>query len=276
MLKPQETWHQVQEDEDLPIIAAQYGIKDWKFVYNHDKNAELRKNRPSPYILYKGDKVWIPKVEPKQFEAVTDQTHKYVLYPPKVPFQLVLRDDDGEPYAGIKYEIRINNTVFGEGEKKTREDGLIFEMIPLVKEFELRVWFPTLKEEEAQDNDDIEVGEPEEGDDQDPWFVDDEEPLPEEEFEVKPEVYESFTIKLAHVDPLHTIEGLQDRLNSLGYRCGDEHGQIGPETEQAIREFQADYGLPETGQVDLNEGSEDEVLEALAKLFEEEGDDQAA
>lgn len=269
MLKPQETWHQVQEDEDLPIIAIQYGIKDWNFVYNHEQNAELRKNRPSPYILYKGDKVWIPKAEPKQFEAATDQTHKYVLYPPKVPFQLILQDDDGEPYAGIKYEIRINNTVFGGAEKKTREDGLIFEMVPVVKEFELRVWFPIAKEEDAQDNDDIEVGEPEEGDDEEPWFADDEEPLPEDEFEVRTEVYESFTIKLAHVDPLHTIEGLQDRLNSLGYRCGDEHGQIGPETRQAIQEFQTDYGLPETGQVDLNKEAADEVLEALAKLFEE-------
>lgn len=265
MFKDRETWHEVQDDEDLPIIAAQYGIKEWQLIYDHRENGELRQKRPNPHVLYQGDRLWIPKVEPKEFDADTNKTHKFVLYPPKTVLQLFLRDDDGNAYGNVKYELWINGARFGEAEKKTREDGLIFEMIPVVKEVELRVWFPVLKEEEDET---IEEGEPEPRDEGDDHSWDDEIPIPEEEFVVDPDVYQTFIVKLAHLDPVSTIEGIQDRLNNLGYSCGDEHGEIGPNTQQALREFQSDYGLPATGQVDLSEGVEDATVKKLAEVYE--------
>jgi hypothetical protein len=278
MFKNRETWHEVDDDEDLPIIAAQYGIKDWKLIYDHDKNAELRELRPNPHVLYKGDPVWIPEIEPEEFEAATDETHRFVLYPPKTVLQLYLKDNDGNPYSNIKYEIWINGQRHGEGEQKTKKDGLIFEMIPVVKEVELRVWFPVPKEEEIEDDEEIEEGDPDEADEEDVpvWWDDDEIPLPEEELEVNPEIYETIILRPAHLDPAHTVEGVQDRLRNLGYGCGDEHGTIGVQTEWAITEFQHDHGLPPTGKIDVTPGAGDLTLEKLMEIFSESETEEEA
>ena len=50
------------------------------------------------------------------------------------------------------------------------------------------------------------------------------------------------------VDDIQTLQG---RLNELGYAAGPVDGVAGRKTEGALREFQRDHGLPETGNVDL-------------------------
>jgi peptidoglycan hydrolase-like protein with peptidoglycan-binding domain len=40
---------------------------------------------------------------------------------------------------------------------------------------------------------------------------------------------------------------MQKMLNELSFGAGDEDGYMGPDTSQAIRRFQATYGLPKTG-----------------------------
>ncbi len=46
------------------------------------------------------------------------------------------------------------------------------------------------------------------------------------------------------------VSELQAGLNQLGYRAGAVDGQYGPLTEQAVRTFQADFGLSATGTAD--------------------------
>jgi peptidoglycan hydrolase-like protein with peptidoglycan-binding domain len=45
-----------------------------------------------------------------------------------------------------------------------------------------------------------------------------------------------------------TVRSIQKSLAALGYDPGPADGAMGPRTSAAIREFQADYGLPVTGQ----------------------------
>lgn len=42
----------------------------------------------------------------------------------------------------------------------------------------------------------------------------------------------------------------QERLNSLGYDAGTPDGAVGPRTTRALRAFQKDKGIPETGRLD--------------------------
>ncbi|MEQ1699535.1 MAG: peptidoglycan-binding domain-containing protein [Ilumatobacteraceae bacterium] len=49
--------------------------------------------------------------------------------------------------------------------------------------------------------------------------------------------------------PCESIAGVQRVLASLGYAVEDD-GQFGPATEAAVMAFQADYGLPVTGEID--------------------------
>ena len=49
--------------------------------------------------------------------------------------------------------------------------------------------------------------------------------------------------------PITTVEGIQARLNNLGYNSGIVDGIVGPLTSQALKEFQTDHGLEADGQI---------------------------
>jgi len=59
-----------------------------------------------------------------------------------------------------------------------------------------------------------------------------------------------WTLKIAHLDPIDTISGVQARLMNLGFDCGGESGTIGSQTTRALQAFQAAIGLDPTGQLD--------------------------
>lgn len=65
-----------------------------------------------------------------------------------------------------------------------------------------------------------------------------------------PERDEVFELDIGHTDPIDDTSGVQQRLRNLGYDVGaiDEH--VGPRTEAALRAFQRDNGLEESGTLD--------------------------
>ncbi len=75
--------------------------------------------------------------------------------------------------------------------------------------------------------------------------------------ESEPDIY---MLKMDTLDPLDTIAGVQDRLNNLGYDCGDEQGEIGPLTTAALMLFQAETGI-EPADGTLNETTRQKLLE---------------
>lgn len=54
-----------------------------------------------------------------------------------------------------------------------------------------------------------------------------------------------------------TVRRVQERLNELGYPCGTVDGIVGNNTSGAIRQYQADQGMTQTGSIDA------QLLEAL-------------
>lgn len=46
------------------------------------------------------------------------------------------------------------------------------------------------------------------------------------------------------------VAGAQLSLRNLKYECGEVDGDLGPQTRGAIRKFQKDNGLPQTGELD--------------------------
>jgi hypothetical protein len=63
------------------------------------------------------------------------------------------------------------------------------------------------------------------------------------------------TLMIGFLDPLEEtpdqgIEGMQGRLKNLGFYDGPIDGKSNPELVEAIRSFQAQEGLPETGEDD--------------------------
>ena len=57
-------------------------------------------------------------------------------------------------------------------------------------------------------------------------------------------------MNVGHLDPVDEVTGVQARLNNLGFKCGAVDGNVGPRTQTALKAFQKEKGLPETGTID--------------------------
>lgn len=61
---------------------------------------------------------------------------------------------------------------------------------------------------------------------------------------------EQFELLFGHMDPIEELQGVQKRLNNLGFDCGEPSGEMNGATAAAIRRFQDRFDLPETGELD--------------------------
>jgi hypothetical protein len=59
-----------------------------------------------------------------------------------------------------------------------------------------------------------------------------------------------WTLQLGALDPHDVVSGAQARLNNLGFFCGKVDGIAGLRTQKALRSFQKQRGLPQTGHID--------------------------
>ena len=59
-----------------------------------------------------------------------------------------------------------------------------------------------------------------------------------------------YDLILGALPPLSEIVGVQDRLDNLGFNCGETDGKLGPRTKRALAKFQEENGLPITGEPD--------------------------
>jgi N-acetylmuramoyl-L-alanine amidase len=108
-------------------IAKKFGFGDYKVIYDHPKNAELKQKRPKPNLLAAGDKVFIPDKEVKEESCATEQKHSFQIITKKVKLRLVLKDDKGNFFADKKYELKVAKKLF---QGSTDGKGFIEQEIP--------------------------------------------------------------------------------------------------------------------------------------------------
>ena len=117
--------HIVRQGDCISSIAQKYGYF-WEKVWNHPKNAELKKLRTDPNILYPGDVVFIPEKEEKHETGSTGQKHRFRKkgVPERLNLVLLL---EGEPRANEDYILDIE----GDRSKgKTDAEGRVSIAIP--------------------------------------------------------------------------------------------------------------------------------------------------
>lgn len=120
--------HVVAQGDCFSKIAKRYGFADYKVIYDHPDNAELKKKRPNPNVLRPGDSIQIPDLALKQVDAAAGKTHRFKVKLAEKALRLALNGADGKPLAGVDYELDL-------GEKKPRKgttdgDGKLEEPIP--------------------------------------------------------------------------------------------------------------------------------------------------
>jgi hypothetical protein len=102
-------YHIVRQGEWVSKISAQYGIADWRRVWNHPNNSDLRQKRKEPNVIYPGDRLFIPELELRHENCVTDKRHHFKLTIRKKKLKFVLLDWEHKPRSGIICALEINN-----------------------------------------------------------------------------------------------------------------------------------------------------------------------
>jgi N-acetylmuramoyl-L-alanine amidase len=112
----------VKPGDYLSKIAKEYGFADWKTLWNHPQNAELKKKRQNPNVLYPGDKLVIPEKKERQESGATEQHHKFVAKHKTLKLRLVLKDLNFKPLANKKCVLHVDGQEF---EITSQANGLV-------------------------------------------------------------------------------------------------------------------------------------------------------
>lgn len=105
-------YHTVAQGECFSSLAHRHGFENYRTLYDHPKNAELRNERLNPNVLNPQDVVYIPENHLKEVDAATEQRHYFVLKREKTMFRLIVKDEDEKPYADTLYELKIDKKTF--------------------------------------------------------------------------------------------------------------------------------------------------------------------
>jgi hypothetical protein len=89
--------HKVQQGEHITRIARQYGFRDYHTIWDHPQNADLKKQRSSPNVLFPGDSLFIPDKQEKTVQRPTGDRHQFELSSRRLKLRIVLQDYDNLP-----------------------------------------------------------------------------------------------------------------------------------------------------------------------------------
>lgn len=112
-------------DDSIISIAKQNGFF-WQTVWDHPNNSALKSLRKVPEIVQAGDKVYVPKAEPKKVSKPNEARHKFKLKGEQAKFKMQFNLFD-QPRADEDY-IMIIDGVIKTG--KTNAAGEIDTDIP--------------------------------------------------------------------------------------------------------------------------------------------------
>jgi hypothetical protein len=120
--------HIVKQGECLTRIAAAYGFRDYKTIYNDPSNAAFKTKRPDPNIIFPGDVINIPPKAPKVEQAATTMKHVFVVPNPTRVLRIVLEGIDGQKLALTPYELDVEGDVTSG---VTDAHGMVEKPIPI-------------------------------------------------------------------------------------------------------------------------------------------------
>lgn len=99
--------HIVKQGQGLARIARIYGIADWHVIYNDPANAEFRKKRPNPEVIYPGDRIIIPDPVTKSAPVEEKKDNGFVANISKSMLQVKVERGNGLPLDGWTYRLTV-------------------------------------------------------------------------------------------------------------------------------------------------------------------------
>lgn len=103
----------VKQGDHLTRIARAHGFSDYRTIWDHPDNAELKKKRQNPNILYPGDVVSIPdSKDTKTVQGSTEKKHTFEKKGKPLVLRLELRHWNNKPLANTQCEIEMEGASF--------------------------------------------------------------------------------------------------------------------------------------------------------------------
>ena len=119
--------HTVAQGETLTRIARQYKYTSWKKIYEHADNAAFRELRSDPNLIYPGDQIIIPDIEPKKLSARAGKAHTFCLKRELEVVKMRLQDGGGNALKGSRIVLDLGSSKI---DLTLGDDGFI--EIPLI------------------------------------------------------------------------------------------------------------------------------------------------
>jgi len=104
---------------------VRYGFT-WQTLWNDSANADLKKRRKDPNILFPGDVVVVPELKARKASCASGSLHSFVCKSTIEPIRIQFLDELDKPIANAKYELVV------EGKSRTgntNADGELTEKI---------------------------------------------------------------------------------------------------------------------------------------------------
>ena len=118
----------VAQGDHLSKIAKDNGFTDYTIIWDHPNNADLKKKRQNPNVLFPGDEVFIPDMEQKQESGATDKKHSFTVGKKTLKLRLVLEDAYEKPIANAQCALLVDGQVY---QLTSDGNGKIEQEIPL-------------------------------------------------------------------------------------------------------------------------------------------------
>lgn len=128
-------YHTVEQGEYLSMVAKRYGFACHAIIWNHEKNADLRRKRENPNVLFPGDLVFIPDKESKKVSINTGAVATFQVKRDPLVLRVAIKALYLGPLENAEFEIRVD----GQTKKSVmKEDGIVeVEITPSAKKGEL-------------------------------------------------------------------------------------------------------------------------------------------
>lgn len=103
--------HTIVQGEHVPGLAKEHGFASYKRIWDHGQNAELKKKRQNPNVLFPGDQIFIPDKEEKKVPKQTEKKHPFKLKAEKLKLRLVLEDQYERPIANARCILHLESDI---------------------------------------------------------------------------------------------------------------------------------------------------------------------
>src|SRR3954451_21626677 len=100
----------IRQGDYISKLAADRGFSDFKNIWDHPKNQQLKKLRTTPNVLAPGDALFIPEIEIRTEVRSTDGKHEFTLSGKPFKLRVVIHDMAHKPVSGKASDLKVTGS----------------------------------------------------------------------------------------------------------------------------------------------------------------------